>query len=58
MAYLVTKFVWNFEVYYGKEVAPATIGPIERVEPKLAHKLVMELSKNIERKDHVAAMDD
>jgi hypothetical protein len=55
---LVTKFVWNFEVYYGKEVAPATIGPIERVEPKLAHKLVMELSKNIERKDHVAAMDD
>ena len=41
-----------------KKVALATIGPIERVEPKLAHKLVMVLSKNIERKDHGAAMDD
>jgi hypothetical protein len=47
----VAKFVWNLSFYYGKEEAPSTIGPVARGKPKLAYKLVMELSKDIEGKN-------
>jgi hypothetical protein len=43
---LVTKFVWNFASYCGKEEAPSTVGPGARKEPKLPHKVVLELSKD------------
>jgi hypothetical protein len=46
----VTKFVWNFAIYCGKEEATSIVEPIARGEPKLAHKVVKELSKNIEGK--------
>ena len=58
MAYSVTKFVWNFVNYCDKGEAPSTIRPIIRGKPKLVHKVVMELSKDIERKWHVIAMDN
>jgi hypothetical protein len=58
LACSVIKFVWNFAIYCGKEEATSTIEPIGRGEPKLAHKVVMELVKDIEGKGHVIAMDN
>jgi hypothetical protein len=58
LAYSVTKFVWNFAIYCGKVEATSTVEPIGRGEPKLAHKVVMELSRDIEWKGHVIAMDN
>jgi hypothetical protein len=58
LACSVTKFVWNFTIYYGKEEAISTVEPITKGEPKLAHKVVMELAKDIEGKGHVIAMDN
>jgi hypothetical protein len=58
LAYSVTKFVWNFIIYCGKDEAISTVEPITRGEPKLAHKVVMELSRNIEGKGHVIAIDN
>jgi hypothetical protein len=52
------KFVWNFAIYCGKEEAISTVKPIVRGEPKLAHKVVMELSRDIKGKGHVIAMDN
>jgi hypothetical protein len=42
----------------GKEEAISTVEPIARGEPKLAHKVVVELSRDIEGKGHVIAMDN
>jgi hypothetical protein len=58
LACSVTKFVWNFAIYCGKEEAISTVEPIARGEPKLAHKVVVELSRDIEEKGHVIAMDN
>jgi hypothetical protein len=58
MACLVTKFIWNFSIYCGKKKAPSIVGPIAREESKLAHKVMMELSKDIEGKLHVITMDN
>jgi hypothetical protein len=58
LACSVTKFVWNFAIYCGKEEATSTVEPIARGEPKLAHKVVMDLAKDIEGKWHVIAMDN
>ena len=58
MTCLVTKFTWNFAIYWGKKEAPLIVGPIARREPKLAHKIMMELSKDIKGKKHVTAMDN
>jgi hypothetical protein len=58
LACSVTKFVWNFAIYCGKEEAISTVELIARREPKLAHKVVVELSRDIEGKGHVIAMDN
>jgi hypothetical protein len=50
LACSITKFVWNFTIYCGKEEIISTVEPIARGEPKLAHKVVMELSRDIEGK--------
>jgi hypothetical protein len=58
MAYSVIKFVWYFVVYCDKEEVLSTARLVARGEPKLAHKVVMELSKDMEEKAHVIAMDN
>jgi hypothetical protein len=58
LACLVTKFVWNFTIYCGKEEVTSIVEPIARGELKLAHKIVIELSRDIEGKWHVIAMDN
>jgi hypothetical protein len=58
LACSVTKFVWNFTIYCGKEEATSTVESIARGEPKLTHKVVMKLVKDIEGKGHVIAMDN
>ena len=58
MACSVTKFVWNFTIYCGKKEAISIVKPIARGEPKLSYKVVMELSRDIEGKRHVIAMDN
>jgi hypothetical protein len=58
LACSVTKFVWNFTVYCGKEEATSTVEPIARGELKLALKVVMGLSRDIEGKVHVITMDN
>jgi hypothetical protein len=55
---LVTKFVWNFVVYCGKKDATSTAEPIVREKSKLAHKVIMESSRNIEGKWHVITMNN
>jgi hypothetical protein len=58
MICLVTKFIWNLVIYCGKEEVPSTIGPVTRKEPKLTHKVVLKLSKDIKGKRHIIAMDN
>jgi hypothetical protein len=58
LACSVTKFVWNFTIYCGKEEATSTVEPIARGELKLALKVVMGLSRDIEGKVHVITMDN
>ena len=45
-----------FVVYHGKKEASSILIPIIRKDPKLAHKVVMELSKDIKGKWHVIAI--
>ena len=52
------KFVWNFAIYCDKEEATLTVEPIARGKPKLAHKVVQELSRDIEGKEHNIAMNN
>jgi hypothetical protein len=58
LACSVTKFVRNFVIYCGKEEATSIVEPIAREEPKLTHKVVMDLAKDIEGKWHIIAMDN
>jgi hypothetical protein len=58
LACSVTKFIWNFAIYCGKKEAISTVEPIARGEPKLTHKVVTELSRDIERKGHVIAINN
>ena len=52
------KFIWNFAIYCGKEETISTVEPIARGELKLVHKVMMELSRDIEKKRHVIAIDN
>jgi hypothetical protein len=55
MVCLVTKFVWNFVMYCGKneEVAHVAWG-----EARLTHNVVLDLAADVQRKGHVISMDN
>ena len=65
-----SKYVWNFEVYYGKECLPAEVPldpngippllppPASCGEAKLAHNLVVQLLQGLWYRGHVVVMDN
>ena len=58
LACSIIKFVWNFAIYCGKSEVPQDVVLVVHGKPKLAHNLVVELSKDIQRKRHVLSMDN
>jgi hypothetical protein len=58
MACSVTKFVWNFAVYCGKTDETEKVPRIARREPRLAHKVVLDLAAEVQGKGHVISMDN
>jgi hypothetical protein len=54
----VTKFVWNFVVYCGKEEGQEDVARIARGEGRLAHKVVLDLAADVQGKGHVISMDN
>jgi hypothetical protein len=50
MACLVTKFVWKFAVYFGKNEDNKEVVCVARGEARLAHKVVLDLAADIQRK--------
>jgi hypothetical protein len=58
MACLVTKFVWNFAVYYGKTEETEEVPRVTRGEARLAQKVVLDLVADVQDKDHAISMDN
>jgi hypothetical protein len=58
MACLVTKFVWNFAVYYGKTEETEEVPRVTRGEARLARKVVLDLVADVQDKDHAISMDN
>jgi hypothetical protein len=48
MACSLTKFVWNFAVYCGKEEEKEDVACIAWREARLAHKIVIDLAVDIQ----------
>ena len=57
MAYSITKFVWNFAVYCGKNEDNEEMACVVWGEARLAHKVVLDLAADIQGKGHVISMD-
>ena len=63
---LATKYVWNFEVYCGKEnpienpigLANSNVESRRRREPKLAHNVVMKMVDGLANFGHHMVMDN
>jgi hypothetical protein len=53
----ISKYVYDFAIYCGKSVE-AVLQPSVRGEPKLAHKVVLNLVDGLDGKGHVVVMDN
>jgi hypothetical protein len=58
MACSITKFVWNFAVYYRKEEGREDLAHVGQGEAKLAQKVVLDLAQDVQGKGHVISMDN
>ena len=69
LACYTAKYVWNFEVYCGKETPPPqpghaqdipnpTILLVRRGEPQLAHNVVLKMVEGLANMRHLVVMDN
>jgi hypothetical protein len=58
LADLSSKFVYNFDIYYGKNVETEVRVVVPRGEASLAHAIVMKLLQGLENKGHYIVMDN
>jgi hypothetical protein len=53
-----SKFVFNFNIYYGKNVEAEVRVVVPQGEASLAHAIVMKLLQGLENKGHCIVMDN
>jgi hypothetical protein len=53
-----SRFVWDFDIYCGKNQATLEGRASSREEQSLAHRVVMDLTGGLEHKNHVVVMDN
>jgi hypothetical protein len=58
MACSVTKFVWNFALYCGKNEDNEEVARVARREARLAHKVVLNFAADVQGKGHVISIDN
>jgi len=58
LADAISKFVSNFEVYCGKDLALVIEALVQWGQPKLAHNVVLQLLTSNEGRGHVIDMDN
>jgi hypothetical protein len=58
MACSVTKFVWNFAIYCGKNKETEKVVCVARGEASLAYKVILDLAIELQGKGHVISMDN
>jgi hypothetical protein len=54
----VINFLWNFTTYCGKNGDIEEVACVARGEARLAHKVVLDLVKDVQGKGHVINMDN
>ena len=58
MACSLTKFVWNFAVYCGKEEKSEDVAHIAREEACLVHRVVLDLAADVQGNGHIITLNN